>query len=82
MTDEIVNEVNRYYHNKDRYKLKFQHIPAVAALDLDITNIDVFCEEGVYDAEQTRRICEAGKVRFKQTQHIGKVMERNTVHLC
>ena len=42
--------------------MKFQHIPYVASLDLNITNIDVFCEEGVYNPDQSRRMCEAGKV--------------------
>ena len=54
--------------------LIFQHIPAVAALDLDITNIDVFCEKGVYDAEQTRLICEAGKVCHHRLSKIGKLL--------
>ena len=49
----------------DSNGLCVQHIPAVAELNLNITNIDVFCEEGVYNAEQTRQICEAGKVNYK-----------------
>ena len=30
-------------------------------LDLNIKNIDVFCEAGVYSAEETKRICQAGQ---------------------
>lgn len=29
--------------------------------DLDVDNIDVFCEKGVFDVNQTRRILQAGK---------------------
>lgn len=40
-------------------------IPAVAEAkrnkSIDCTLIDVFCETGVYNAEQTREICEAGR---------------------
>ena len=36
------------------------HIPTVAELNLDVTNIDVFCEQGVYDAKQSEKMLKAG----------------------
>ena len=33
----------------------------MAAGNLHVDNIDVFCEEGVFDVSQSRRILEAGK---------------------
>ena len=39
-----------------------EHIPKVAKAGLGVDNIDVFCEKGVYDAEQSRKMLEAGMV--------------------
>ena len=40
-------------------------IPQIVELvkngELSVDNIDVFCEKGVFDADTTRRILEAGK---------------------
>ena len=40
-------------------------IPQIVELvkngELSVDNIDVFCEKGVFDADATRRILEAGK---------------------
>ena len=40
-------------------------LPEVARLnsagELSVDNVDVFCEKGVFDVDQTRRILEAGK---------------------
>ena len=33
-------------------------------MNLNVKNIDVFCEEGVYNTDQTKRMCVAGKVTF------------------
>ena len=42
-----------------------QQIPAIASLcesgDIHVDNIDVFCEKGVFDTDQSRRILLAGK---------------------
>ena len=42
-----------------------EQIPAIASLcesgDLHVDNIDVFCEKGVFDTDQSRRILVAGK---------------------
>ncbi|CAG5108443.1 Oidioi.mRNA.OKI2018_I69.chr1.g3798.t1.cds [Oikopleura dioica] len=40
-----------------------EHIPTVAKAGLGVDNIDVFCEKGVYDAEQSRKMLEAGMER-------------------
>jgi len=47
-------------------------------LDLNIKNIDVFCEAGVYSAEETKRICQAGQkhgwapnVHVEEIEYIG-----------
>ena len=37
-----------------------EHIEKVAAADLGVSNIDVFCEAGVYDAKQTEKMLSAG----------------------
>ena len=57
-----------------------EHIPKVAKAGLGVDNIDVFCEKGVYDAEQSRKMLEAGMVRMtlmlKLTGSIGTRLAR------
>ena len=36
------------------------HIEKVANADLDVENIDIFCEAGVYSADQTEKMLRAG----------------------
>lgn len=38
-----------------------EHIPAVAKANLAVDNIDVFCEKGVYDAQQSKEMLLAGR---------------------
>lgn len=46
-------------------KVIAEQIPAMAKLnaqgELRVENIDVFCEKGVFNVDQTRRILEAGR---------------------
>lgn len=41
-------------------EISTEHIAKVAAADLDVENIDIFCEAGVYDASQTEQMLRAG----------------------
>ena len=48
------------------YRLINEHLPAIIAArdrgEICVENIDVFCEKGVYEMEDSCRILEAGKL--------------------
>jgi hypothetical protein len=51
--------------------------------ELDVHNIDVFCEQGVFDVEQSRAILESGKsVGLKINFHGDELNPLNSVEVC
>ena len=59
------------------------HIPAVAELDLDISNIDVFCEKGVYDAKQSEKMLKAGIEKgWKINAHTEEIVYIGGTEMC
>ena len=51
--------------------------------ELNVENVDVFCEKGIFDVDQTRRILkEARKLGFKINFHGEEIVRLNSVEVC
>ena len=50
--------------------------------ELNVENVDVFCEKGIFDVDQTRRILkEARKLGFKINFHGEEIVRLNSVEV-
>jgi imidazolonepropionase len=51
--------------------------------ELSVENIDVFCEQGVFDTDQSRSILEAGKnIGLKINFHGDELHPTNSAEVC